>query len=100
MSGVLGVGVDVVHLPRLAALVGRRGFERLATRILSKAEMADWKQLGSSDAHKISFLAVRYDNPCTPSDSSVVDEQQMEPQRSSLQSCVPQITTHLERVLL
>ncbi|KAL0077132.1 4'-phosphopantetheinyl transferase [Phycomyces blakesleeanus] len=35
---ILGIGVDLLHLPRLASLVARRGSGGLAKRILSKNE--------------------------------------------------------------
>ncbi|PCH41384.1 hypothetical protein WOLCODRAFT_89238 [Wolfiporia cocos MD-104 SS10] len=33
--GILGIGVDVLHVSRLAALIERRSAQRLASRILS-----------------------------------------------------------------
>ncbi|EJD01323.1 4'-phosphopantetheinyl transferase [Fomitiporia mediterranea MF3/22] len=54
---ILGVGIDIVHLPRIASLVARRGSERLAQRILSPRELPHWR-LESKDA--VRYLAVRF----------------------------------------
>lgn len=35
---ILGYGIDLVHLPRIASLIHRRGLDKLARRILSSAE--------------------------------------------------------------
>lgn len=40
---ILGIGVDIVHLPRIASLITRRGPERLAKRILSQEELKEFK---------------------------------------------------------
>lgn len=40
---ILGIGVDIVHLPRIATLISRRGKDRLARRILSSSELADFE---------------------------------------------------------
>lgn len=58
---ILGIGVDIVLLPRIAALVKRRSGEKLARRILSPPEFKDWKRFqGIDDQHRVRFLAVRY----------------------------------------
>lgn len=58
---ILGVGVDVVHLPRILALVQRRGAEALASRILSPPEMQEWQAKRASDVSvHARFLAVRW----------------------------------------
>ncbi|KAJ7904451.1 4'-phosphopantetheinyl transferase superfamily [Mycena olivaceomarginata] len=52
--GVLGIGVDVVHVPRIAALL-RRYPQRLPSRILSSHE--------ASESHLLAdpkFIAVRW----------------------------------------
>jgi len=54
---VLGIGVDVVYFPRVAALISRRGQERLAKRILSSEELSDWRAKALEPAR---FLAVRF----------------------------------------
>ena len=58
--GVLGVGVDVVHLPRIASFVRRRTAERLANRILSPEELNQWRKLAGRDIEQqVRFLGVR-----------------------------------------
>lgn len=62
---ILGIGVDIVFLPRLRALVARRGPERLASRILSSLERREWDERAMQtrewDAEReLRFLAVRY----------------------------------------
>jgi len=59
--GILGIGVDVVHLPRIVALVNRRTAQRLALRILSTPELEDWRKTSFSEPlQRASFLAVRW----------------------------------------
>ncbi|PSR73685.1 hypothetical protein PHLCEN_2v10604 [Hermanssonia centrifuga] len=59
--GIIGIGVDIVHLPRISSLISRRGPQRLANRILSKRELTDWYKLPSHDLTRLSqFLAVRW----------------------------------------
>lgn len=54
---ILGIGVDILHLPRLNTLLLRRGKEKLAKRILSKTELSEFNQLkGQHDM----YLATRY----------------------------------------
>ena len=43
--GILGIGIDVVHTPRIASLVARRTPTKLATRILSSSELREWEAL-------------------------------------------------------
>jgi holo-[acyl-carrier protein] synthase len=60
--GILGIGVDVVHIPRVRAFVLRRGPEKLANRILSQQERIDWVRIGmppGQDDLIERFLAVR-----------------------------------------
>ena len=58
---ILGIGVDVVHLPRILALLNRRRPDRFASRILSATEYGQWQALQISDARdRAQFLAVRY----------------------------------------
>jgi holo-[acyl-carrier protein] synthase len=45
---ITGIGVDILHLSRLRHLINRRGAERLAQRILSAREMAEFRSLPSS----------------------------------------------------
>ncbi|KAG5716540.1 Holo-[acyl-carrier-protein] synthase [Termitomyces sp. T112] len=57
---ILGIGVDILHVPRIAALFQRRG-SRLPARILSHSEIFQFESLPSSDlARRIRFLAVRW----------------------------------------
>ena len=54
---ILGVGVDVLHLPRLTRHLSD---SRLARRILSPAEFSDYLALPKEDHGKrIHFLGVR-----------------------------------------
>ena len=43
--GIIGVGIDIVHAPRIAALVARQTPMKLATRILSPSELREWEKL-------------------------------------------------------
>lgn len=55
---ILGVGVDVLHLPRLTRHLCDN---RLARRILSPAELRDYLALPKEDPERrIRFLGVRY----------------------------------------
>jgi hypothetical protein len=65
LMSILGIGVDIVCLPRLRALVARRGPDRLASRILSSRERREWDERAMQstkwDAEReLRFLAVRY----------------------------------------
>lgn len=55
---ISGVGVDILHLPRLVALVHRRGMVALAKRILHPDEQNAFDQ--TKQEHRVRFLAVRY----------------------------------------
>ena len=69
--GILGIGVDILHLPRLRSLISRRGVERVSNRILSLPELVEWRQIqlqqsesALEDTREVlerqtSFLAVR-----------------------------------------
>ncbi|KAH9942550.1 4'-phosphopantetheinyl transferase [Amylocystis lapponica] len=58
---ILGIGVDVLHLPRLASFIHRRTAQKLASRILSDAEWATWENISSTDLpRRHRFLAVRW----------------------------------------
>lgn len=60
---ILGIGVDVVYLPRILAVLNRRRPDRFASRILSTTEYDQWKAMQISDAQdSVQFLAVRYSN--------------------------------------
>ena len=43
--GILGVGIDIIHIPRIASLIARRTPTKLATRILSPSERHEWEAL-------------------------------------------------------
>jgi holo-[acyl-carrier protein] synthase len=43
--GIIGIGVDIVHVPRIASLVRRRSPAKFAARILSPTELSEWKTL-------------------------------------------------------
>ncbi|ESK97633.1 4'-phosphopantetheinyl transferase [Moniliophthora roreri MCA 2997] len=63
--GILGIGVDVVHIPRIQAVLRRWGPDKFASRILSQREMREWQfELARSEAHdtiqNARFLAVRW----------------------------------------
>lgn len=56
---ILGIGVDLVHLPRIAAALSRHP-SRFPARILSPGELSDWRQYTSATAaERVRFLAVR-----------------------------------------
>ncbi|OCH93659.1 4'-phosphopantetheinyl transferase [Obba rivulosa] len=59
--GILGIGVDLIHVPRIVSLLNRRTPGRLAARILSDEELALWKDIPPGDsARRTRFLAVRW----------------------------------------
>jgi len=59
-----GIGVDLLHVPRMATLVRRRGTNRVASRILSPLERDAFRQSldgrGSNAATVVQFLGVRW----------------------------------------
>ncbi|KIP12876.1 hypothetical protein PHLGIDRAFT_97620 [Phlebiopsis gigantea 11061_1 CR5-6] len=60
--GLVGIGVDVLHTPRILALMRRRSPEQLARRILSQTEWKEWRQkVHSRDLPaQATWLAVRW----------------------------------------
>jgi len=62
---ILGIGIDVVHLPRIASLLLRRKPARFASRILSPEEYSQWKLFEhvSDQTESVRFLAVRCSLP-------------------------------------
>lgn len=61
---ILGIGVDILHLPRLISLLSRRGSKAFATRILSSQEIRTFQvlaeQYGEDETERIAqFLGVR-----------------------------------------
>ncbi|GAA5940015.1 hypothetical protein JCM10213_004914 [Rhodosporidiobolus nylandii] len=60
---ILGVGVDLLHLPRLRSILANRDPLRLATRICSPRELEQWKKEVSGDRTGEAserFLALRW----------------------------------------
>lgn len=55
---LIGIGVDLLHLPRISALVRRRGTQRLAQRILSPRELVEFHSL-EPEAAVVKYLANR-----------------------------------------
>ncbi|KAE9410420.1 4'-phosphopantetheinyl transferase [Gymnopus androsaceus JB14] len=55
---ILGIGVDIAHIPRFSALTKRRGPTSLARRILSQVEFDQWTRLDPSK--NAQFMAVRW----------------------------------------
>ncbi|KAG1313009.1 hypothetical protein G6F64_002573 [Rhizopus arrhizus] len=55
-----GIGVDILHLPRLSSLVIRRGREKLAKRILSKKELIEFNNLTFQHEQCTMYLATRW----------------------------------------
>ena len=43
--GIIGVGIDIVHIPRIVSLVVRRTPAKLAARMLSPSELSEWETL-------------------------------------------------------
>lgn len=57
---ILGIGIDIVHLPRIAAVIERRTSQKLADRILSPSETEHWLCIENEIQQQTRFLAVRY----------------------------------------
>jgi len=55
---IYGVGVDLLHVPRMAALINRRGANKIASRILSPSEQVVFGRLQPDSATR--FLGVRW----------------------------------------
>lgn len=55
---ILGIGVDIVHLPRIAALIKRRGPQVLAKRILSSHEHNEFKTF-TDERQQLVYLGSR-----------------------------------------
>ncbi|KAK6524979.1 hypothetical protein TWF281_011869 [Arthrobotrys megalospora] len=51
MSGAFahGIGVDILHLPRLLSLLSRRPISNFTRRILTPSELAEFQGLSSTD---------------------------------------------------
>ncbi|KAG2369869.1 4'-phosphopantetheinyl transferase [Suillus spraguei] len=62
---ILGIGVDILHLPRLISLLSRRGTKAFATRILSSQELQTFQLLAErhgevKTGRTAQFLGVRW----------------------------------------
>ncbi|KAF9247234.1 4'-phosphopantetheinyl transferase [Melanogaster broomeanus] len=60
-----GIGIDLLHVPRMVALIERRGPARLASRILSLSELQAFRhlrpdKLDENGQGAIRFLGVRW----------------------------------------
>lgn len=61
MTGILGIGTDMLQLSRFQTVVRRYGGSKLASRICSPSELADYRQTlsaGSEEA-QTRWLALR-----------------------------------------
>lgn len=57
---IYGIGVDLLHVPRMALLLNRRGANKIASRILSPSERSAFCQLWQDSGSATQFLGVRY----------------------------------------
>ncbi|KAI9487507.1 MAG: 4'-phosphopantetheinyl transferase [Benjaminiella poitrasii] len=61
---ILGIGVDIVHLPRIAAIVHRRGKDKFAKRILSPIEYKEFQSNrlipSFNDEKQLAYLSSRW----------------------------------------
>ena len=92
---ILGIGVDVLHLPRLTRHLADH---RLASRILSAQELREYLALPMEDhGRRIRFLGVR----CVPLPQLTrvqrFDQSQMGSKGSRIQGGIPLFKTNLER---
>ncbi|KIY52625.1 4'-phosphopantetheinyl transferase [Fistulina hepatica ATCC 64428] len=56
---IIGIGVDVLHVPRLAAAYSRHS-HRFPLRILSKHELSVFERLPADAQQRLRFLGVRW----------------------------------------
>ncbi|KAL9712646.1 putative secondary metabolism biosynthetic enzyme [Leucoagaricus gongylophorus] len=56
---LLGIGVDIVYLPRIAAIVKRYSGHNFASRILSKRELEQWNCLQDTSEQRQIQWAVK-----------------------------------------
>ncbi|KAL1929058.1 hypothetical protein VTP01DRAFT_2117 [Rhizomucor pusillus] len=56
---IIGIGVDILHLPRIAQLVSRRGSRPLARRILSPRELQEFDTLPNKK-DQVRYLGSRW----------------------------------------
>ncbi|KAG2013730.1 hypothetical protein CC2G_010608 [Coprinopsis cinerea AmutBmut pab1-1] len=59
---ILGIGVDIIHTPRISALLKKRYAGRFVKKILSPAEYSGWVNLSTSgtSGDLVRYLAVRW----------------------------------------
>ena len=60
--GIIGVGIDIVHVPRIVSLVARRTPAKFAARILSQNEFSEWETLLSPPTTSTSTVTARNPN--------------------------------------
>ncbi|EJF62931.1 4'-phosphopantetheinyl transferase [Dichomitus squalens LYAD-421 SS1] len=59
--GILGIGVDILHVPRIARLIDGKTASRFARRVLSEKELLAWNAIPLADhARRARYLAVRW----------------------------------------
>ncbi|PPQ63864.1 hypothetical protein CVT24_009490 [Panaeolus cyanescens] len=59
--GILGIGVDLVYVPRILVLLTRRNPEKFASKILSIEEHKQWSEIQDTNTKaRVRFLAVRW----------------------------------------
>lgn len=56
--GVLGIGIDLLHVPRFQAILTRRGSTKMIQRVLTPKERDEYHLL-LDDAHRLRYLGVR-----------------------------------------
>ncbi|KAI6105647.1 4'-phosphopantetheinyl transferase [Pisolithus sp. B1] len=61
-----GIGIDILHVSRLAALIKRRGLSKLASRILSSVELDAFRSLTSRRSENNKALATNEREPTEP----------------------------------
>lgn len=57
--GVLGIGIDLLHVPRFQAILTRRGSTKMIQRVLTPKERDEYHLL-LDDAHRLRYLGVRW----------------------------------------
>ncbi|KAI6110479.1 4'-phosphopantetheinyl transferase [Pisolithus croceorrhizus] len=63
---VHGIGIDILHVPRLATLIKRRGLSKLASRILSPIELDAFHSLTSRRSENKKALPANERDPMEP----------------------------------
>lgn len=98
--GFIGIGVDVVYLPRIVSFIKRRTARRLASRILSNDELAAWDSIPPrDDLRRTRFLAVRYVLKGRSLYMIIKPvHAQVECERSCIQGAVSLGSTNMERI--